>query len=66
LWHITPHARAGRHPLNPRRRLRPLATRAFEQDRDRDADLLNAGFPTLRITDHRLKHHPTNEANRLK
>ena len=28
-------------------------TQAFEQDRDRDADLLNAGFPTLRITDHR-------------
>jgi hypothetical protein len=29
-------------------------TRAFENDRDRDADLLNAGFSTLRITDHRL------------
>ena len=41
-------------------------TRAFERDRDRDADLLNAGFPTLRITDQRLKHHATNEANRLK
>jgi very-short-patch-repair endonuclease len=39
--------------------------RAFEQDRDRDADLLNAGYSTLRITDHRLKHHPTNEAKRL-
>ena len=39
---------------------------AFENDRDRDADLLNAGFPTLRITDQRLKHHATNEANRLK
>ena len=38
---------------------------AFEQDRDRDADLLNAGFSTLRITDHRLKHHPTTEARRL-
>jgi very-short-patch-repair endonuclease len=38
---------------------------AFEQDRDRDADLLNAGFSTLRITDHRLKHHPTKEAQRL-
>jgi very-short-patch-repair endonuclease len=40
--------------------------RAFEQDRDRDADLLNAGFSTLRITDHRLKHHPIKEAQRLK
>jgi very-short-patch-repair endonuclease len=39
--------------------------RAFEQDRDRDADLLNAGFATLRITDHRLKHHATHEAQRL-
>jgi very-short-patch-repair endonuclease len=38
---------------------------AFEQDRDRDADLLNAGFPTIRITHHRLKHHPTTEAQRL-
>jgi very-short-patch-repair endonuclease len=40
--------------------------RAFETDRDRDADLLNAGFSTLRITDHRLKHHATHEAERLK
>ena len=40
--------------------------RAFEQDRDRDADLLNAGFSTLRITDHRLKHQATSEAKRLK
>jgi len=40
--------------------------RAFEQDRDRDADLLNAGFPTLRITNHRLKHHAIHEAQRLK
>jgi very-short-patch-repair endonuclease len=39
---------------------------AFEQDRDRDADLLNAGLSTLRITDHRLKHHPTKEAQRLR
>jgi very-short-patch-repair endonuclease len=38
---------------------------AFEQDRDRDADHLHAGFRTLRITDHRLKHHPTKEARRL-
>ena len=30
---------------------------AFEADRDRDADLLNAGFSTLRITDQRLKDH---------
>jgi len=40
-------------------------TRAFEQDRDRDADLLNAGYPTVRITDQRLKHHATTEARRL-
>ncbi len=39
--------------------------KAFEHDRDRDADLLNAGFSTLRITDNRLKHQPTTEARRL-
>jgi very-short-patch-repair endonuclease len=39
--------------------------RAFEKDRDRDADLLNAGFPTIRITHHRLKHHAAREAARL-
>jgi len=41
-------------------------TRAFEQDRDRDADLLNAGFSTLRITDQRLKEQQAKEARRLK
>lgn len=40
--------------------------RAFERDRDRDADLLSAGFSTLRITDQRLKHHEANEAERLR
>jgi very-short-patch-repair endonuclease len=40
--------------------------RAFEQDRDRDADLLNVGFSTLRITNHRLKYHATHEAQRLR
>ncbi len=40
--------------------------RAFEQDRDRDADLLTAGFSTLRITDQRLKYHATKEAERLR
>ena len=40
--------------------------RAFEHDRDRDADLLNAGFSTLRITDHRLKEQAANEAQRLR
>ena len=103
--HLTTHARAGRHQVPPRRRLRPLPqtpppptprvqpdhrrprsrrrlpqqtrhrtrqppipqhARAFEKDRDRDADLLNAGFSTLRITDHRLKHHETKEAKRLR
>jgi very-short-patch-repair endonuclease len=39
---------------------------AFEQDRDRDADLLNAGFSTLRITDKRLKEDQAKEARRLK
>ena len=39
---------------------------AFEQDRDRDADLLRAGFSTLRITDHRLKRHQAKEAQRLR
>ncbi len=39
---------------------------AFEHDRDRDADLLNAGFSTLRITNQRLKHHATKEAKRLR
>ena len=39
--------------------------RAFETDRDRVADLLNAGFPTLRITHHRLKHHAAHEPARL-
>ena len=41
-------------------------TRAFEQDRDRDADILNAGFSTLRITDHRLREQQANEAKRLR
>jgi very-short-patch-repair endonuclease len=41
-------------------------TQAFETDRDRDADLLNAGFSTLRITDQRLKHHQAKEAQRLR
>ena len=40
--------------------------RAFEQVRDRDADLLNAGFSTLRITDRRLKEHDVKEAQRLR
>jgi very-short-patch-repair endonuclease len=39
--------------------------RAFEQDRDRDADVLNAGFSTLRITDQRLKEQQAKEAHRL-
>jgi very-short-patch-repair endonuclease len=38
---------------------------AFENDRDRDADLLNAGFSTIRITDYRLRHQANNEAQRL-
>ena len=43
------------------------ATRqAFERDRERDADLLTAGFSTLRITDRRLKNDAANEAQRLR
>jgi very-short-patch-repair endonuclease len=40
-------------------------TNAFEQDRDRDADLLNAGFSTLRVTDQRLTKQEAKEAQRL-
>ena len=39
---------------------------AFEHDRDRDADLLDAGFSTLRITHRRLSRHATKEADRLR
>jgi Protein of unknown function (DUF559) len=38
----------------------------FEQDRDRDATLLSAGFPTLRITPKRIRREPDREAVRLK
>jgi hypothetical protein len=63
-------------PLTPER----AATRCELEDRfirflkrhklplpehDRDADLLSAGFPTVRITDHRLRRHATKEAARL-
>jgi hypothetical protein len=38
---------------------------SFENDRDRDADHLVAGFPTVRITWPRLRDTPEKEANRL-
>ena len=38
----------------------------FEEDRDRDATLLSAGFPVLRITPKRIRHEPDREAARLK
>ncbi len=38
----------------------------FESDRDRDADQLAAGRPTVRITWERITETPTNEARRLK
>jgi hypothetical protein len=38
----------------------------FEEDRDRDATLLSAGLPVLRITPERLRHQPDREAARLK
>ncbi len=39
---------------------------AFERDRNRDADLLAAGFVTVRITWHRLVQRPAEEAARLR
>ncbi len=38
----------------------------FEQDRDRDADLLAAGYRVLRITWRRMTRQPTREAKRLR
>jgi very-short-patch-repair endonuclease len=38
----------------------------FEEDRDRDADLLSAGYPVLRITSARLRLNPDREAARVK
>ncbi len=40
--------------------------RAFENDRARDADLLTAGFVTIRITWERLHNAPHREAARLR
>ncbi|MFZ0376624.1 MAG: DUF559 domain-containing protein [Solirubrobacteraceae bacterium] len=37
----------------------------FERDRDRDADLLAADYPTVRITRKRMKQNPEREARRL-
>jgi Transcriptional regulator, AbiEi antitoxin/Protein of unknown function (DUF559) len=37
----------------------------FESDRDRDADLLAAGYPVVRVTWRRLKLEPAREAERL-
>jgi very-short-patch-repair endonuclease/predicted transcriptional regulator of viral defense system len=39
--------------------------RPFERDRERDADLLAAGFPVMRVTWRRLTHEPEREADRL-
>ena len=39
---------------------------AFERDRERDADLLDAGFSTIRITHTRLKDQAQREAKRLR
>ena len=43
-----------------------LDRHAFESDRDRDADLLAAGYVTVRITWERLTQQPAREAARLK
>ncbi|HEX3975794.1 MAG TPA: hypothetical protein VHW96_05990 [Solirubrobacteraceae bacterium] len=38
---------------------------AFEEDRERDAENLRHGTPTIRITEQRLTHHADREAQRL-
>jgi hypothetical protein len=38
----------------------------FQEDRDRGATLLNAGFPVLRVTWRRLERDPTREAHKLR
>jgi very-short-patch-repair endonuclease len=38
---------------------------SFEGDRERDADLLAAGYPTVRVTEERLDQSPDVEARRL-
>jgi putative AbiEi antitoxin of type IV toxin-antitoxin system len=38
---------------------------SFESDRDKDADTLAAGYPTVRITWERMHDRPTREADRL-
>jgi very-short-patch-repair endonuclease len=43
-----------------------LDRHAFESDRDRDAELLAAGYVTVRITWERLKLQPAREAERLR
>lgn len=37
----------------------------FESDRNRDADMLAAGFLTVRVTDERMNQSPEQEASRL-
>jgi hypothetical protein len=37
----------------------------FERDRDRDADMLEAGIVTVRLTDKRMNGNPEREARRL-
>ena len=39
---------------------------AFETDRERDADTLEAGFVTVRVTEERLDERPRAEAERLR
>jgi very-short-patch-repair endonuclease len=41
------------------------SSQPFERDRDRDADLLAAGFAVVRITAKRLAGAPHREARRL-
>ena len=39
---------------------------SFESDRDRDADTLEAGYATIRLTKRRLRDHPDREQTRLR
>jgi very-short-patch-repair endonuclease len=45
---------------------RPYHENAFEEDRERDATLLDAGLPVLRLTWDRLNNQELREAQRLK
>jgi hypothetical protein len=74
IWEVCP-ARTGPRPPGHRPAPRPPveldswsfhSTRTdFERDRDRDADHLTDGIPTIRITHERITNTPDAEATRL-